>query len=207
MDKKYELTDETIEYEGHVLHRIRALKDFNDIDAGDLGGFIESERNLSHDGNCWVYNSAKVFDHANVCDDAEVSEFAIVKGFAVILGTCEVCGSAIISGNVGIGGVCIVSESAQIAGSPDINFGDITDCAFIQSDSDYIVFHGFGRNNRTTTMYRQSNGSIGVSCGCFHGTLNEFKKAVRKTHGFRSLPSREYRSIIRTARIHFKHHK
>ncbi|MBB4077294.1 hypothetical protein GGR08_001625, partial [Bartonella fuyuanensis] len=31
----------------------QALKDFDDIKAGDLGGFIEKEVNLSHDGNCW----------------------------------------------------------------------------------------------------------------------------------------------------------
>ncbi|EJF84065.1 hypothetical protein MCU_00733 [Bartonella elizabethae Re6043vi] len=39
MEKKYELTDETIEVDGHTLHRIRALKDFGDLKTGDLGGF------------------------------------------------------------------------------------------------------------------------------------------------------------------------
>ena len=47
----YELTDETIEVRGHTLHRIRALKDINEVvHAGDLGGF-------GGDGPRWVNGS------------------------------------------------------------------------------------------------------------------------------------------------------
>ena len=52
--KKYELTEETKVIDGKTLFRIRALRSFGDIKAGDLGGFIENERNLSHEGNAWV---------------------------------------------------------------------------------------------------------------------------------------------------------
>lgn len=38
--KKYKLTDKTIEHNGHILHRIEALKDFGDVKKGDLGGFV-----------------------------------------------------------------------------------------------------------------------------------------------------------------------
>ncbi len=38
--RKYELTDETTEVDGKTLHRIRALRDFDDVKADDLGGFI-----------------------------------------------------------------------------------------------------------------------------------------------------------------------
>ena len=70
---KYELTDETIEVYGRTLHRIKALKDIGtDVKKGDLGGFVESERNLSQKGNCWVYDSAKVFGSAEVYSSAEV---------------------------------------------------------------------------------------------------------------------------------------
>ncbi|WP_245257372.1 hypothetical protein [Bartonella vinsonii] len=78
MEPKYELTDETIEVEGITLHRIRALRDFGKIKKGDLGGFIENESNLSHDGNCWVYDNAYVLDGAKVYGDAYVSENAKV---------------------------------------------------------------------------------------------------------------------------------
>ena len=60
MNKKYELTDETVETFGHVLHRIKALKDFGDVKEGQLGGFVESSSNLSYEGNCWVKNIAKI---------------------------------------------------------------------------------------------------------------------------------------------------
>lgn len=49
--KKYKLTDETINLNGVTLYRIEALKDFGKIKKGDKGGFIESEKNLTHDGN------------------------------------------------------------------------------------------------------------------------------------------------------------
>lgn len=39
--KKYELTDETILIGSQILHRIRALRDFADVKAGDIGGYIE----------------------------------------------------------------------------------------------------------------------------------------------------------------------
>ena len=40
---------------------------------GNLGGWIESEDNLSHDGNCWV------FDEAGVYGAAEIGGNAVVK--------------------------------------------------------------------------------------------------------------------------------
>ncbi|WP_375654209.1 hypothetical protein [Bartonella sp. AP19HLJMH] len=72
MVKKYELTNETIEVGGKTLHRIRALRDFGNVKAGDLGGYIEKEDNLSHDGNCWVSGNAKVYGKAKVCGFAEI---------------------------------------------------------------------------------------------------------------------------------------
>ncbi|WP_375607463.1 MULTISPECIES: hypothetical protein [unclassified Bartonella] len=66
MEKKYELTDEKAEFKGVTLHRIRALRDFGKVKKGDLGGFIEKEKNLGHDGNCWVYDDAKVLERATI---------------------------------------------------------------------------------------------------------------------------------------------
>ena len=47
---KYELTDN----KKNGLTQIRALRDFGAVKAGDLGGWIESEKNLSQGGDCWV---------------------------------------------------------------------------------------------------------------------------------------------------------
>ena len=84
MEKKYKLTDETINVGGKKLCRIEALKDFRDVKNGDKGGFIEDEHNLSHDGNSWVYGDAMVFDNARVYGDAWVCGGAWVCGDAKI---------------------------------------------------------------------------------------------------------------------------
>ncbi len=78
VSKKYELTNENHTFEGITIHRIRALRDFDDVKAGQLGGFIESEDNLSHDGNCWVYDNAGVFCNAVVSDNAKIRNDAII---------------------------------------------------------------------------------------------------------------------------------
>ena len=77
--RKYELTDETINYDGHILHRIIAVTSFNDVYAGRLGGFIEYVDNLSDLGNCWVYCDAKVYGKARILEDAQIRDFAEVK--------------------------------------------------------------------------------------------------------------------------------
>lgn len=58
--KKYELTDATKVINGVTLHRIRALIDIpvHGVKAGDLGGWIEAERNLSQKGAAWVADEA-----------------------------------------------------------------------------------------------------------------------------------------------------
>ena len=70
--KKYELTEETTNIFGKTLHRIRATRDFSNVHAGDLGGFIENELNLSHDRDTWVYGNAWVYGEARVGGNALV---------------------------------------------------------------------------------------------------------------------------------------
>ena len=101
-ERKYELTDETIEHCGHTLHRIRALRDFGDVKAGDLGGWVESEANLSHEGDCWVFDDAKVYENARVFADA-----AILNG-------AEVFGSARVSSSVRVSGHTTVCDNQMV---------------------------------------------------------------------------------------------
>lgn len=91
--KKYELTEETSEVAGLTLHRIKAVAALNNISAGELGGFIEKEENLSQYGNAWVYGNAKVYGDAKVCGNAKVC------GDAKVYGDAEVCGNAEIRGD------------------------------------------------------------------------------------------------------------
>ena len=71
--KKYEFTGETKEIGGKILHRIRALIDIpeHDVKVGDLGGWIEAERNLSQKGAAWVTGSAWVTGKARVMKSSD----------------------------------------------------------------------------------------------------------------------------------------
>lgn len=89
----YELTDETIEVRGHTLHRIRALKDINEVvHVGDLGGFVESTANLDASCGAWVFDDACVFGDSLVYDSARVYDSACVFGDARVYGNAHIHG-------------------------------------------------------------------------------------------------------------------
>ena len=89
--KKFEFTGETkILFNGTILHRIKALVEIKlgcfIAKAGDLGGWIEKEENLSQNGNAWVYGNAMVGGDAEVYGNAVVGGDAEVYGNAVVGG-------------------------------------------------------------------------------------------------------------------------
>ncbi|MCZ2159157.1 hypothetical protein NPX99_07845 [Bartonella sp. 220] len=98
--KKYEFTEETRKIEGVTLYRIRALRDFGNVKAGDRGGFIEKEENLSHEGNCWVAGNAWVFNDAHVYGNAKVLGSARIKPKARVYDNAVICGASKIHGSV-----------------------------------------------------------------------------------------------------------
>ena len=142
--KKFELTSEFVTFLGRKLFRIKALVEFGNVEAGELGGYIEKEENLSQSGNAWVCGNALVYGNAKVCDNALV------------------CGNA-----------------------------------------DYAYAHGFGSINRTTTFFRLKDGGVGVRCGCFYGTLQEFRNKVRETHG-ETKKAKEYLMLADLMELRFK---
>ena len=87
--KKFELTSEFItNIFGTKLFRIKALIEFGNVKAGELGGFVEKEENLNHEGNAWVYGNAEVYGDARVYGNASV------YGNACVCGDARVCGNA-----------------------------------------------------------------------------------------------------------------
>lgn len=102
MIKKYEFTGET-KYRGtHKLQRIRALIDIpaHNVKAGDLGGWIENEHNLSHGRNAWVADNSCVFDGAVISGDALISKNVQVYDHAWITNETHVRGNGQIVGRV-----------------------------------------------------------------------------------------------------------
>ena len=95
MERKYELVKEdSIDFDGVTLYRIRALKDFGDVKKGDIGGYIETEGNLSHKGLCWVSDNAHVHGSVWIFGDAQVSGRAWIYGNSQIYGNALVCGNS-----------------------------------------------------------------------------------------------------------------
>ena len=102
-NQKYEITDMAHE-EYPFLHRIRALRDIcGEIRAGDIGGFVESESNLSAEpGDC-----AWIFDDAIACGSAYVSKGSVMSGHSraednAYLRGASMTGKALASGNAQI---------------------------------------------------------------------------------------------------------
>lgn len=133
MEKKYKLTDEIIDFEGCKLHRIEALKDFSNVKKGDRGGFVESEDNLSQDGDCWIHDDARIHSNAKICDNAiiygyaKVCDNAIIYGDARVFGNVQVCDNARVFDNAKILGNTIVYNKAKIFGSARI-FDNVVVC-------------------------------------------------------------------------------
>ena len=129
MNKKYEFTDETIKIGDDTLYRIRALIDIPviGVKVGDLGGFIEKEKNLSHEGYAWVSEDALVSEDAwvseNACvyGNARVSENACVYGNAQVYGNALVFGNAQVYGNACVYGNARVSENACVYGNARVS--------------------------------------------------------------------------------------
>lgn len=123
MNEKYMLTDETKLVQGQTLHRIRALQSFGGVKAGDLGGWIRDERNLSTKGTAWVSGEACVYDSAIVTESALVRENATVRGTAIIRGNGIIADHALIESkakvfeNALVMGEAIIGNSVQIFGN------------------------------------------------------------------------------------------
>ena len=188
---KYELTDETIDVSGTTLHRIKALKDFGNVKKGELGGYVESEYNLSQIGNCWVYGNARV------CGDAELCGNAKVCGNARVCGNAEVCGNAWVYGNAEVCGNAKVCGNAWVYGN-----AELCGNARVYGNADYITIKGLGSRYRDTTIFKTRNEDVVVRCGCFYGTLTEFVNEVGITHGD-SKYAKEYLALVELAKIHF----
>ena len=176
--KKYELTAEFIEKWGKKLFRIKALISFGSVEAGELGGYIEKEDNLAHDGNAWVYGDAEVYGNARVSGNARVYGNAEVSGNARVYGNAEVSGDARVYGNARVSGNAEVSGDAWVYGNARV-YGD----AEVSGNADYLLIGRIGSRFSFTTFFKNKDKGITVSCGCFLGTIAEFRAKVTDTHG------------------------
>ena len=118
---KYTLTDKVKVIDGVTLHRIKALRSFGNVNAGDLGGWVEKKANLSQDGDAWVYGDAWVFGDARVSGDAWVAENAKVYGDARVFGDAWVYGNAKVYGDAWVCGDAWLFGDAWVSGDARVS--------------------------------------------------------------------------------------
>ena len=147
--EKYKFTEEKMFYNGRVLKRIIRIED------NLVGGWIESEKNLSQSGKCFVYDNAKVYDdaiiygntkvynntkvygNAKVYDDAIIYDNAEVYGNAEVYDNAEVYGNAIIYSNAKVYGNTNVLGDTEVYGNAKV-LGDVIVCGEDEIENGYI---------------------------------------------------------------------
>ena len=222
MEKKYKLTEETINVDGRTLHRIEALKDFSNVKKGDKGGFIENENNLTQYGKCWVYDNAEVSGYAMVHNNATVSGNAKVSGNAIIHEDAKVYGDAKVSGkaivhdkaeiydNAEVHGDAMVYENAKVYGDAKVSgnaivYGDAEVCGKAEvCDNAEICGNAIIANDSDYIVFKnwwssgryftwtKSNNMWKV--GCFYGSG---KQLINKAYMDSELSGNEYERVVR----------
>ena len=203
--KKYELTEETKTLsDGTVVHRIRALRKFpinhhtacglspdTVVFPDTLGGYVESEANLSHDGNCWVseeamvYGRARVLDNAHVMDHSKVCDYAIIRENAIVSGSARVFGRACVKG-VGVTSIrdyASICEMAIVGGGTDRSRTIVTEHATVAGRAEVVNTCIYGNatidgNAFVGNPFREHTGGR-VTIG--HGLINAINNNIRIT--------------------------
>jgi len=182
----YEFTGETMAYAGTELQRIRATKPLPrfGVAVGDVGGWVESEANLSD--NAWVSGNARVFDNARVFgdawvfanawvfDNAQVFDNARVFGDARVSDNARVFGDAQVFGDAWVFGDARVSDNARVFGDAQV-FGD----AWVRHQQHTLTIGPVGSESVTATVFRTINGHA-LRVGCWTGTVDGLAAEVER---------------------------
>ena len=163
----------------------RAKIKFRDIDIISQGGKKVKEDNMKKfelTTNTKMFLGRKLFQIKALVSFGDVKE-GDLGGYIEKEGNLDHDGNAWVSGDA-----CV--------------FGD----AWVYGDADYATVKGFGRKFRNTTFFRCKDSSIKVVCGCFLGTLQEFREKVKDTHK-NSKMGKEYLMIADLMELHFKEEK
>ena len=215
MDRKYELLkDESIDFYGKTLYRIRATESFGDVTEGEKGGFVESYNNLTDDA--WVTGDAKVCGNAMVRGDAQVTGNAMVCGIALVCGSAMVGGNAMVSGSSSVGGnamVCgnaivanaaAVYDNARVSGNARVAYGaKICGNATISNYADILTVFPLGYDNDSATFFKCADSKIRVITDDFRGTIDEFAATVEQEYGD-SEYAQGYKLAIQLAKLKIK---
>jgi hypothetical protein len=200
--KKYKLTNKTITYNGVTLYRIKALKFFSDVKKGDLGGFVQSKKNLSQKGKCWIYDNAKVLDEACVYDDAKLRNNAVALDSSEIFDNAELLDNAKAYGKSKVYGFSKIYNNGRILEKGSLfdnacihddgvvcNKAEISGHADVHDSKSYVVFKNIYANRTYVTWTCYDNM---WRAGDFYGTIEEL---ITLTEKYSKDAARKYREI------------
>jgi UDP-3-O-[3-hydroxymyristoyl] glucosamine N-acyltransferase len=86
--------------DGRKLQRIRAIRSFSTINEGTIGGFIEVDENLSHNGNCWIADNAVAAGESRVRQNALLRDAAYIDDHVIVTEDTIIQNKSILRGDV-----------------------------------------------------------------------------------------------------------
>ena len=217
-DKKYEILmdkENTIEWKGHTLHRIRALRDFGDIKKGDIGGFVENENNLSHKGNCWIYDDAKamddsiMYDNSRIYDKSELHDDSIMHNYTRMYDYSELHNNSIMNDdsamydNSTMYDYSIMYDNSEMYNNSTLKNKTRLYGKLVSSVDDFIEIQN--PQGRLVTCVKKGN-KILYNVGCQNEITEEtFKDRIEhEDGGLEENPHRAYYyKIIEMAKLYF----
>lgn len=122
------------------LHRIRALRQVGeDVPAGALGGYVQSEANLSQDRDAaWLYDDSISRDEASVCGSAQLHGQAVAQDLALVSGTAVMYGRAVVCDNAIVTAGCVRND-ALVCGNARIRENTATHIAPVVTGQSVVM--------------------------------------------------------------------
>lgn len=210
-NKKYRLTKRSITLNnGLILYRIKALKDFGDVRKGQLGGYVQSEANLSQNGECWIYDKATIYDDAKLKDNVKIFDNVKVHAYATVGDNAHIYHDVDITEHACIYDYTTLCDQVCVMSNAILNCHTyINTNAIIKDNHDYYSGYIDSRHkvlNRTPiTIFYTPKREVRVVYKEITYNLQGFIDEVRKTLGYISY-AEDFRPQLVNARrrMYFK---
>ncbi len=138
------------------------------------------------------------------CNFSAKCNFGKLCNFGKSCGFCELCN---FNGRCSFGKMCSFSAKCIFGESCSFGemciFGEQCSCEFGEFTC-MLNIGGFGSVNRTTYFWLMTDNTINVHCGCFSGTLDEWKAKVKHTYGDRNV-AKAYLTAADAVVLQFKY--
>lgn len=179
--KKFELDySSSTTYRGRTLYRTKALMNFTTtsgeiIYKDELGGYVQSEKNLDQNGTSWIFKGAIAMDDARVLNNAQLHHDALIKDKAIIKDKASAHNNVKITGHACVSQEAVITRNAQITNHATVHgkafvtgdaivsgFATIADKAQIQEQAT-IKGHAFVDHQATISDYAEINDNAHIT--------------------------------------------